>query len=237
MSDISGLGSAIDALSSANKYKKDEKATNELGQDAFLQLMISQLKNQDPLSPQENGEFVSQLAQFSSVEGLDKLNSNFDTFANKFVSNQALQASTLVGRTVTVPGKTTALEPAGVVTTSAQVPPGASNFTLAIYKSSGSLAQTIDFDKVEGEELKLAWNGRDAVANGKVLSVPESFKGVDPGIYTFKLSALVDGKRTELDSNVTANVNSVTLGKNGTLTLNLAGAGSVNLSDVKEINE
>lgn len=237
MSDVSGLGSAIDALSSANKYKKDEKSPNELGQDAFLQLMISQLKNQDPLSPQDNGEFVSQLAQFSSVEGLDKLNNNFDSFANKFVSNQALQASTLVGRTVTVPGKTTALEPGGIVTTSAEIPPGANNFTLAIYKNNGGLAQTIDFDKIDGDELKLAWNGRDAVVNGKAITIPESFKGVDPGVYTFKLSALVDGKRTELDNNVTANVNSVTLGKNGTLTLNLAGAGSVSLSDVKEINE
>lgn len=237
MSDISGLGSAIDALSSSNKYKKDDKAPNELGQDAFLQLMISQLKNQDPLSPQDNGEFVSQLAQFSSVEGLDKLNNNFDTFATKFVSNQALQASSLVGRTVTVPGKTTALEPSGLVTTSAEIPPGSSNFSLAIYKSNGALAQTIDFDKVSGDEMKLAWNGREAVLNGEMLTIPQSVAGVGPGVYTFKLSALIDGKRTELDNNVTANVNSVTLGKNGTLTLNLAGAGSVNLSDVKEINE
>ncbi|HEY6529035.1 MAG TPA: flagellar hook assembly protein FlgD [Cellvibrionaceae bacterium] len=237
MSDISGFGSAIDALSSTNKYKKDEKAPNELGQDAFLQLMISQLKNQDPLSPQDNGEFVSQLAQFSSVEGLDKLNNNFDSFANKFVSNQALQASSLVGRTVTVPGKTTALEKDGIVTTSAEVPAGASNFSLAIYKNNGALAQTIEFDKVAGDEVKLAWNGREAVLNDQAVKIPESVKASDPGIYTFKLSALVDGKRTELDNNITANVNSVTLGKNGTLTLNLAGAGSVNLSDIKEINE
>lgn len=237
MSDISGLGTAIDALSSANKYKKDEKNPNELGQDAFLQLMISQLKNQDPLSPQDNGEFVSQLAQFSSVEGLDKLNNNFDSFATKFVSNQALQASSLVGRTVTVPGKTTALEPQGLVTTSAEIPPGASNFNLAIYKSNGALAQTFDIEKVSGDELKLAWNGREAVMNGQILDVPANVLASDPGVYTFKLTAIVDGKRTELDNNVTANVNSVTLGKNGTLTLNLAGAGSVSLSDVKEINE
>ena len=237
MSNVSGLGSSIDALSSANKFKKDDKNPNDLGQDAFLHLMISQLKNQDPLSPQDNGAFVSQLAQFSSVEGLDKLNKNFDSFTSKFVSNQALQASSLVGRTVTVPGKTTALEPGGLVTTSAEIPPGANNFNLSIYNNNGSLAQTIDFDKVTGDELKLAWNGREAVVNGQVLNIPESAKNLDPGVYTFKLSALIDGKRTQLDNNVTANVNSVTLGKNGTLTLNLAGAGAVNLTDVKEINE
>jgi flagellar basal-body rod modification protein FlgD len=231
------LGATIDALSSANKDKKDDKAPNDLGQDTFLQLMISQLKNQDPLSPQDNGEFVSQLAQFSSVEGLDKLNKNFDTFASKFVSNQALQASSLVGRTVTVAGKTTALEPKGVVTTGADVPAGANNFSLAISKPNGALVQTIDFDKVAGDQFKLTWDGRNAVLDGQALNIPASVKGVDSGVYTFKLSALVDGKRTELDNSVTANVNSVTLGKNGTLTLNLAGAGSVNLSDIEEIND
>ena len=55
------------------------KKSNELGQDAFLQLMITQMKNQDPLSPQNNTEFVAQLAQFSSVQGLEKLNTNFNT--------------------------------------------------------------------------------------------------------------------------------------------------------------
>jgi flagellar basal-body rod modification protein FlgD len=237
MSDISGVNSALDALSVSNKYTKEEKKTQELGQDAFLQLMISQLKNQDPLSPQDNGEFVAQLAQFSSVEGIDKLNNNFDAFANKFVSNQALQASSLVGRSVTVETDTTALAPGGLIAASSDIPPGASNFSLAIQKSNGAVVQTFDVPSLEGERFELVWNGKNAQLNGKTLPVSDALPVADPGVYTFKLTALVQGKQQQLSTDLTANVNSVTLGKNGSLTLNLAGAGPVSLSDVKEINE
>src|SRR5690554_3157858 len=74
-----------------------EKKTNVLGQTALLELMNTQFNNQDPLSPQDNTAFVAQLAQFSSVEGLERLISNFDSFSSSFMSNQALQASSLVG--------------------------------------------------------------------------------------------------------------------------------------------
>src|SRR6187402_2976578 len=99
MSDMS-TNSASDVLAgyaiNKNTSAAPAKKSNDLGQDAFLQLMITQMKNQDPLSPQDNSEFVAQLAQFSSVEGLDKLNKNFNAFTGGFMSNQALQASSLV---------------------------------------------------------------------------------------------------------------------------------------------
>ncbi len=237
MSDISGVGSALDAISVANKYKKEEAKPQELGQDAFLQLMISQLKNQDPLSPQENGEFVAQLAQFSSVEGLDKLNNSFESFANKFVSNQALQASSLVGRSVTVATDTTALPPGGIVSGASELPAGADNLSLAISKSNGSLAQTINLPKIDGDTLEFSWNGKDLLVNGKVLEDKNLAAALEPGVYTFKLTALVDGQRSQLPTDLSANVNSVTLGKNGSLTLNLSGVGPVSLADVKTIQE
>ena len=83
-------GNVLSNLNINNQPK--ETKNNELGQTAFLELMITQLNNQDPLSPQENTEFIAQLAQFSSVEGLERLNTNFDNFSSSFMSNQALQA-------------------------------------------------------------------------------------------------------------------------------------------------
>lgn len=238
MSGISAINSSLDSLAIGNKVKKDDTKTNELGQDAFLQLMISQLKNQDPLSPQDNGEFVSQLAQFSSVQTLDKLNNNFDSFASKFVSNQALQASSLVGRSVTVAAEKSQLDAGGVLTASASLPKGSSDFSVGIYNTAGSLVQSIQVPKVDGEQFKLRWNGQDAEVNDKLLTLPDRpLTPADPGIYTVKISALIDGKKTQLSTDMAANVNSVTLGKDGTLTLNLAGAGAFNMTDVKEINE
>ena len=90
-----------DSLASAASSATGNKA---LGKDAFLQLLVTQLKNQNPLEPQGNGEFVAQLAQFSSLEGITTLNDTVSGIAGSFGSSQALQASSLVGRSVIAPG-------------------------------------------------------------------------------------------------------------------------------------
>ena len=72
------------------------KTTNDLGKDAFLKLMITQLQNQDPLSPAKNEDFIAQLAQFGSVEGIQNINNSIDDLASSFRSSQALEASALV---------------------------------------------------------------------------------------------------------------------------------------------
>ncbi len=235
MSDIKATGSNLDALSIANKTKKLDNPNNALGQDAFLELMISQLKNQDPTAPKDNGEFISQLAQFSSVQSLDKLNTNFSGFSNRFVSNQALQASSMVGRSVMVPASQTVLDANGLITATADLPSGSSNFSIGIYNQGGALIKNIDVDQVGEDQLKLQWNGKEAIVNGKLIPSATDAQAAAPGVYTVKISGVIDGKKTQLDSNLSANVNSVTLGKDGTLTLNLAGAGAVKMDDVKEI--
>ena len=92
MPEINATNSVLSDFSIANQQVVEPKK-NELGQSAFLDLMIAQLKAQNPLEPQDNSEFVAQLAQFSSVESLDKLNNNFNSFTSNFLANQALQAS------------------------------------------------------------------------------------------------------------------------------------------------
>ncbi len=89
-----------------DQYKFDtdrEPKSDELGKDQFLELLVAQMNNQDPLSPQENGEFIAQLAQFSTVEGIENMNTSMEALLSGYQSSQALQASSLVGRTVIVP--------------------------------------------------------------------------------------------------------------------------------------
>ena len=81
---------------------KTEPKDKSLGQDEFLELMMTQLQNQDPLNPAESGEFLSQIAQFGTVNGITELQQSFSTLASSLQSNQALQASTMVGRSVLV---------------------------------------------------------------------------------------------------------------------------------------
>jgi flagellar basal-body rod modification protein FlgD len=221
-----------------SKKSKEAKGSDELGQKAFLQLMITQLENQDPLSPQENGEFIAQLAQFSSVESLDRMNNNFDNFTQNFVANQALQASSLVGRSVSVATDSTALYEGGAVAALVEVPSSTEDLQVDIYSPSGQLMDSIDIGSAAAGDLAFRWNGSHAEVNGKVLDWKSSHEnGLPAGAYKFTFTTSVDGKPTQLKSFLSANVNSVTVGANGGLTLNLAGVGAVSLADVKQFNE
>jgi flagellar basal-body rod modification protein FlgD len=239
MSEVGSTSrNVFEDLAINKKANEAAKGSDELGQKAFLQLMITQLEHQDPLSPQENGEFIAQLAQFSSVESLDRLNNNFDNFTQNFVANQALQASSLVGRSVSVETDSAALYEGDAVAALVEVPASTQDLTVDIFGPSGQLLDSIDVGSAPAGDLAFRWNGSHAEVNGKVLDWKSSHEaGLPAGNYKFAFTASIDGKATQLQSYLSANVNSVTVGANGALTLNLAGVGAVNLADVKQFNE
>lgn len=237
MNDVNAANNIFAELSIQRKQEKSD-TSEELGQSAFLELMITQLENQSPLDPQDNTQFISQLAQFSSVESLDKLNNNFASFTDNFVANQALQASTLVGRSVTVPTDQTALAVNGVISLATDVPASSGDVNVNIYTESGELIEQIPLGPLPAGSLNLRWDGLSSEVNGKLLDWKSAHPdGRPPGNYRFEVLAQIDGEETALDTALSANVNSVTVGPNGTLSLNLAGVGSVSLADVKQFNE
>ena len=127
--------------------------------------MITQMNNQNPLSPQDNSEFVAQLAQFSSVEGLERLNTSF----NSFMSNNALQASSLVGRSVTVKSDTSMLTTGGIVAGSVDLTYPTSDMKISIYDENGALVQTIPVGNVPSGETVFRWDGQNIEVNGELL--------------------------------------------------------------------
>jgi len=237
MSDVSAVNSALNQYSVESKTSAESKS-NELGQDAFLKLLITQMENQDPLSPAENTEFIAQLAQFTSVESLDKLNTNFESFATSFNSNQALQASSLVGTQVSVDSDKTLLPSNGMVSGTVDVPASTSNLAINIYyDATGALVDTIPVGDALAGELVFRWDGMNAEVNGEILDwQSQQDGGQGAGMYSFKAVSKVDGDPTELGLSLSANVNSVTVGADGELTLNLAGLGAYNINDVKQFN-
>ena len=199
--------------------------------------MIAQLENQDPLSPAENTEFIAQLAQFSSVESLDKLNNNFNDFSNNFAANQALQASTLVGRSVTVPTDQTLLTPGDLVSASVDVPMSVSEVSVNIYSESGSLVDKVTLPGRPAGEMVFRWDGMNMEVDGEMLDWQSQLPdGAPAGKYRFEVTSDIDGQETQLNTALSANVNSVTVGANGQLTLNLSGVGPVSMTDVKQFN-
>ncbi|UTA49461.1 flagellar hook assembly protein FlgD [Simiduia sp. 21SJ11W-1] len=236
MSGISNIGGVLDHLDIGSK-NKDAPKSNELGQAQFLELLMVKMQNQDPLNPQEDTEFIAELAQFSELEEMEKLNTNFSSFSNVMMSNQALQASSLVGRSVTVPTNNASLAAGNVVSGSVTIPASTSDVNVNIYSESGSLVESIPVGYQSKGEMVFRWDGMYLEVNGELTDWASQLpNGAAPGQYKFEVMASIDGEPTQLDTALSANVNSVTIGSNGSLTLNLAGIGPVSMSDVKQFN-
>ncbi|WP_060493044.1 flagellar hook assembly protein FlgD [Pseudomonas sp. NBRC 111140] len=200
-------------------------AGSALGKDAFLQLLVTQMKNQNPLDPQENGEFVAQLAQFSSLESMQSLNDSVTYIAAGLQSSQALQASSLVGRNVIVQTDKAVVDTSKDLKGTVNLTSSSTATSVGIYDKDDKLVRTIDLGTQKAGKIEFAWDGKND--DGEVAAA---------GTYTFKATASIDGKATAMTTNLPASVTSVTMGTNGSeMTLNLAGLGSVALSKIQSI--
>lgn len=224
MTGISSTTQA-DALSSYRTQENTSTPENELGQDAFLELLVAQLNNQNPLDPQDNGDFIAELAQFSSVEGIDNLNNSVDSLLSDYKSSQALQASALVGRQVVVPNNEVYWSGEGSIPAMVEVEDGATNVMFNITSDDGELVAQIPMTEALPGENNVLWDGKDAEGNA-----------LPPGKYKFTATGVVDEKAESFVVYGSARVNSVTLGDGSTM-LNVAGIGQIPLSEVREIAE
>ena len=217
---------ASDVLSQYQlKQQNGGQGTSELGRNEFMELMLAQLKNQNPLEPQDNGEFISQLAQFSSLEEMQNLSGTVEDVVGQFRSSQALQASAMVGRTVLAPSSIGVLGADGEISGNVSVPATTSGLRITIENESGEQVRQIDMGEQQPGQTAFSWDGKDGNGN----SLP-------PGRYKVVAEASYPGGLEQLGTMVSANVDSVSLGQGGSITLNLAGMGSIALQDVQQIN-
>jgi flagellar basal-body rod modification protein FlgD len=198
-------------------------ASSELGQEQFLQLMIAQLKNQDPMKPMQNGEFLSQMAQFGTVSGIQELQKSFGQMANALQSNQALMASSLVGRAVLVPGSKLTYAGAPALA-AAELPQAASDVRVTITDAGGQVLRQFNLGAQSAGTVKFSWDG-----------LTNSGQPVPAGQYSVRVEAVNAGQTSALTSYVAARVDSVSLGGPNGITLNLWDGSTASLSDVKEI--
>lgn len=198
-----------------------------LGKDAFLQLLVTQLKNQNPLSPQDNGEFVAQLAQFSSLEGINTLNDSVNAISSNFSSSQALQASSLVGRSIITQTDKAWVDTSKSMAGSVAVTAATGNLSVKITDKDGVVVRTLDMGAQSAGSSDFIWDGKNA--DGEVAPA---------GTYTFTATTKNDaGEAVALATSLPATVTSVTLSQTGgEMVLNLAGGmGSVKLSQIQTI--
>jgi len=208
-----------------NKTQSANKDKNELGQAEFLELMTAQLKFQDPLEPMENGDFIAQMAQFGTVSGIGDLNTAFNEMSGAFQSNQALQASTMVGRNVLVPGNQARLETEGDMSLAIDLDRPASDVIINVTDSRGQLVHRMDLGSQEAGFLNIQWNGLNRDGNR-----------VSPGLYNVSAELHQGDEVSAGDTLISVQVESVTLGQAGQdLTLTVSDLGDINMNQIRKI--
>ena len=200
------------------------KDNDEILQQDFLKLMVTQLQNQDPFKPMESGDFLGQIAQFGTSSGINELNESFQGLAGSLASNQNMQLVSLVGRSVQIPSDIVHFDGTSTVEGSFSLPVNASDVTISVYDSSGQLVRDIQMGTLQPGAHSYQWEGLN-----------NSGTGVASDNYYVAIDATIDGQTYALENLVTAQVNSVTLGAAGASQLELQGLGSRLFADVRQV--
>lgn len=213
--------SQLNATSTASQAAK----LTQLTQADFLKIMTEQMKAQDPMNPQSNSEFVSQMAQFGTVNGIQQLQQSFSALSNSLQSNQALQASALVGRRVQVNSSIAGLSAAtNSMTGSINVPQDVNDLQLVIKDGQGQVVKQMSLGSNKQGLTSFTWNG-----------LGDDGKQRPPGDYQISATATINGQAMGLSTLASFNVDSVTVSPTQGVLLNAGAAGTVPLSAVQKI--
>lgn len=188
----------------------------------FLTLLTSQLKNQDPLNPMDNAETTSQLAQISTVSGIEKLNATLTKMMSSNQTSDTLQAANLVGHSVLVEGNQLALT-SSMAVGGYELDKPASSVTVTILDANGATVQTLELGEQEAGVNEFVWDGQSL--NGAALA---------DGRYTVKVSAKDKDGSVEAKPLELAKVGAV-LTADGDLKIDVGRLGRVSMSDIKLI--
>jgi flagellar basal-body rod modification protein FlgD len=209
-------------LNSVNGTSSSATSTASATQDRFMTLLITQMKNQDPLNPMDNAQVTSQMAQLSTVTGIDKLNSTVTSLMSNMQTGQSYQAANMIGHNVLVPGSAVSTTGTGGYF-GIDLPIGADKLSVTIKDSAGSTIRTLNLGAQEAGSLPLKWDG--FADDGSVAK---------NGNYKFEVTATTAGQSVAADSLNYAEVMSVSNSTSG-VKLNLSNLASVSTTDVKEI--
>jgi flagellar basal-body rod modification protein FlgD len=199
------------------------KPKDQLGQAEFLELMIAQLKNQDPFKAMDPSQFLGQLAQFGTVTGIQEMQSAFATLSESMRSSQVLEGATMVGRDVLVASDEITLQSEGTIRGALDIPSGASSVQINVRDDSGQLVRRMSVTPTAGL-TDFTWDG-----------VTDNGVRAAAGAYTFEAIANVGGRAESLEPLLASRVSSVTIDATRGLTLNTNDLGPRALSDVRRV--
>ena len=195
------------------------KAGDTSATDRFLKLLITQMQNQDPLNPMDNAQVTSQMAQISTVSGIQDLNTTVAGLNGQFTQLQALQGASLVGHAVTLEGNRLDVTPgSGVGVGGFEITSAADNVKVEISNGAGRVVETVDMGAQPKGMNGFSWDGAQ-----------------EGTAYTFKVTATASGTALPATALMRDHVQAVSL-VNNTLTLQTASSGPIEYSKVRAVN-
>jgi flagellar basal-body rod modification protein FlgD len=209
-------------LSNMNGNQGVKKSTAQEAQDRFMTLLVTQMKNQDPLSPLDNAQVTSQLAQLSTVTGIDKLNDTMNSMSSIFQSGQNLQAANMIGHGVVVPGNNIELKD-GKSVLGFELPQAADKVQVTIKDAAGSVVRTINVNSSTLGLNSMSWDGK----NDAGVTAPN-------GNYKFEIQASSLDKKLDVTPLSFGLVSSVSFGAQGSK-LTILNMGEIAVSDVRQV--
>lgn len=217
--------SVLERLATAPAKKQGSQDATRLDQNDFLELMLAQVRHQDPFKPMQNGEFLAQMAQFSTVSGIQEMQESLKQLTESQYANQALQASGLVGRTVLLPSARGSLTEEGTLKGFLDLPASTSKAVVNVLDEAGSLIRTIDLGARSAGMAEFVWDGKNS--GGQQMSA---------AAYRIQAQAAQDGKMVTVNTLLNAKVEGVTLAAGaGGLVLNLSDGSRADFKDVRQI--
>lgn len=221
-----GSNTELNSQFGVQRFQQDKEDKKELGQDDFLALMIAQIQNQDPFEPVDNGEFIAELAQFSSVDGINNLNESFDAFVQSFTSNQALDAASLIGKNVQVDGSQVTLTQGEPVTAYVDATGQVGTALVEIRGITGDVIQTKEVPLVNNKLNSFTWDGLDSAGNA-----------VEDGVYFLSATVLSGQDELTLPTAVDSEVLSVNLSNSQAIELGLQNGETILFDNVQRISQ
>lgn len=194
-----------------------------LDQSDFLKLMTTQMSNQDPFQPQSNTEMIAQMAQFSTVTGIQQLNTTVSSMETEIAQNRIATSASFIGKSVLVPGSTALTDSTGGISGAVDLPNSATGLTLQITRSTGELVKTIDLGANPAGLVGFSWDGKDSSGNS-----------IGDTTYNVKAVMTSGGAQSNATTDVYGPITEAPV-PSGTdaQTFKVGGVGTVNMTDIK----
>ncbi|MDF1690890.1 MAG: flagellar hook capping FlgD N-terminal domain-containing protein [Zhongshania sp.] len=216
----------LEQLQTQNAASAAKKDASSLDQNDFMKLMLQQLKSQDPFKPTDNTEFISQMAQLTSVSGISEMNENLSALTGSLYSAQLLDSSSLIGKDVLVESSVAALPSSGSVRGQVNLPTSTTALDIEILAPSGEVIGKVPMGPQAAGTSAFEWNGIGL--NGERMP---------PGTYQIRANYLNGTKVEALTTEMRSPVLSVSVPVGGgSPQVQIQGLGSVSLSQIKEIS-